>query len=90
MEIWSGLNFTGDRAECTGACGITQLGSVGNDRARSARCTCAGKWKTYNHPLQDHLYESEQQLTVKKWTVPKYQCGDNHPSPGPYYMGPIA
>ena len=41
MEIWSGDNFTGNRAECTGACDITRLGAVGNDRARSAKCSCA-------------------------------------------------
>ena len=40
LEIWSGDNFTGNRADCTGACGILDLGSVGNDRARSAKCSC--------------------------------------------------
>ena len=40
MEIWSGDNFTGDRAECTGGCDISRLGSVGNDRARYAKCSC--------------------------------------------------
>ena len=41
LEIWSGENFTGDRAECTSACDYSNLGSVGNDRARSGKCTCA-------------------------------------------------
>ena len=50
LEIWSGDNFTGDRSECTGDCRIFNLGSVGNDRARSAKCSCAAptttrKWK---------------------------------------------
>ena len=45
LEIWSGDNFTGDRSECTGACDMGSvdddgLGSVGNDRARSAKCSC--------------------------------------------------
>ena len=40
LEIWSGDNFTGNRAECTGNCDIDKLGSVGNDKARSARCSC--------------------------------------------------
>ena len=43
LEIWSGDNFTGNRADCTGACDISHLGSVGNDRARSAKCTCEAK-----------------------------------------------
>ena len=41
LEIWSGDNFTGDRAECTSACDVSSLGSVGNDKAQSAKCTCA-------------------------------------------------
>ena len=40
LEIWSGENFTGDHAECTDACDMHDLGAVGNDRARSAKCTC--------------------------------------------------
>ena len=40
LEIWSGDNFTGNRAECTGNCDKDKLGSVGNDKARSARCSC--------------------------------------------------
>ena len=43
LEIWSSVDFTGNHAECTGACDHWYLGSVGNDRARSAKCTC-GKW----------------------------------------------
>ena len=40
LEIWSGDDFNGDHAECTGNCDIDKLGSVGNDKARSARCSC--------------------------------------------------
>jgi len=40
MEIWSGENYTGNRSECTGSCNFDHLGSVGNDRARSAKCIC--------------------------------------------------
>ena len=40
LEIWSGENFTGDRFECTDACDMNDLGSVGNDGARSAKCYC--------------------------------------------------
>ena len=41
LEIWNGENFTGARAECTSACDVSSLGSVGNDKAQSAKCTCA-------------------------------------------------
>ena len=40
MTIWSGEYFTGDQFECTDACDVSYLGSVGNDAARSAKCTC--------------------------------------------------
>ena len=40
LEIWSEENFNGYHAECTGDCGIEKLGFVGDNNARSARCSC--------------------------------------------------
>ena len=56
MEIWSGDNFTGNRAECTAACDINRLGSVGNDRTRSARCTCGTPATTTTRKLKTNTF----------------------------------
>ena len=53
IEIWSGENFSGSRAVCTGECDM-QLGSVGNDRAKSAKCTCEFKQNSY---LINYIFE---------------------------------
>ena len=63
LEIWSGENFTGDRAECTGECDM-KLGAVGNDRARSAKCTC--KFSYFCRPL---LIKIWNQIRLWKLTL---------------------
>ena len=68
MEIWSGDNFTGNKAECTGSCDISNLGSVGNDRARSAKCSCAQPTTTTEMPTTETATTEWTTTMTTDWT----------------------